>query len=69
MPNPPSSDYVRKIMRQFDLGAPSTIIVKLPCGHESKEVIRLEDQIVQCGICLKRALLVWSKREGAMKWK
>lgn len=69
MRHAPDSDYVRKIMKEFDLGAPKKVVVKLPCGHESQEVTYLGDQMLQCGICYRKAILAWSKREGHVKWK
>lgn len=54
------ADQIRKLDKEYDT-RPTMKIVKLPCGHESRQIERPGDQFVMCGVCCKSFLLTWSK--------
>lgn len=52
------------ILREQHRGyGPIHKILKLPCGHESVEIDKPEDQWVHCSTCHKDFRLVWSNNK------
>lgn len=59
--NPDQEDRVTKILSQQRAQQGKFEVYKLPCGHESVEIVKPGDQFLQCSVCRKWCRIIWNK--------